>query len=194
MSAADDAALRQAVRDLLPVVRADLDALVRIPSVSSDPGARAEVRRSAELTAGLLRAAGAAEVDILDDVPGGQPAVLAKFPAPAGRPTVLLYAHHDVQPSGDPAAWTSPPFEPEERDGRLYGRGSADDKAGIAAHLVALRAFGGRPPVGVTVSSRARRRSARPTSARSSNATATSWPPTSSCWPIRRTSTSAGRH
>lgn len=143
--------LREALRRVLPGVRADLEALIRIPSVSADPGAAGEVRRAAEASAGLLRDAGASDVSVIDDVPGSRPAVLAHFPGPAGTPTVLLYAHHDVQPPGDPAAWSSDPFEPQERDGRLYGRGSADDKAGIAAHLAALRAFAGRPPVNVKV-------------------------------------------
>lgn len=143
--------LRNAVRDVLPSVRHDLDALIRIPSVSADPAVASELRRCAELTATLLQQAGAADVEIIDDVPGCKPAVVAHYPAPAGMPTVLLYAHHDVQPPGDPAGWSTPPFEPVERDGRLYARGSADDKAGIAAHLAALRAFGGTPPVGVTV-------------------------------------------
>ena len=140
----------EAVRAVLPAVRDDLERLIRIPSVSADPAAGAEVRRTAELTAELFRAEGAQGVEILE-VEGGQPAVVAHFPAPSGQPTVLLYAHHDVQPTGEPAQWTSPPFEPTEREGRLYGRGAADDKAGIALHLAAVRAFGGRPPVGVTV-------------------------------------------
>jgi cysteinylglycine-S-conjugate dipeptidase len=141
--------LRSAVQRVLPGVLADLEKLIRIPSVSADPGAAGEVRRSAELTAELLRGAGVPRVEILEDIPGGRPAVLAHCPAPPGMPTVLLYAHHDVQPTG--TGWTTEPFEPTHRDGRLYGRGAADDKAGIAAHLAALRAFGGRPPVGVTV-------------------------------------------
>jgi acetylornithine deacetylase/succinyl-diaminopimelate desuccinylase-like protein len=143
--------IRAAVEEALPGARSDLEELIRIPSVSADPEAAGQVRRSAELTASLFAAAGSPEVRILDDVEGGQPAVLARYPAPPGRPTVLLYAHHDVQPPGEAAAWTSPPYEPTEREGRLYGRGSADDKAGIAAHLAALRAHEGRPPVGVTV-------------------------------------------
>jgi acetylornithine deacetylase/succinyl-diaminopimelate desuccinylase-like protein len=143
--------LRAALRQVLPGVRSDLEDLIRIPSVSADPAAAGEVRRSAEATAALFGAVGTPEVEILDGVEGGQPAVLARYPAPQGKPTVLLYAHHDVQPTGAEAAWSTSPFVPAERDGRLYGRGSSDDKAGIAAHLAALRAFGGRPPVGVTV-------------------------------------------
>jgi acetylornithine deacetylase/succinyl-diaminopimelate desuccinylase-like protein len=143
-------ALRDAVRARLPEVRAALEDLVRIPSVSADPAAAGDVRASAEHTADLFRAAGAPDVRILA-VDGGQPAVVARWPAPEGAPTVLLYAHHDVQPVGDRTAWGTEPFQPVERDGRLYGRGTADDKAGVAAHLAAVRAYDGRPPVGVTV-------------------------------------------
>lgn len=130
--------------------RADLENLVRIASVSADPHARDGVQASADAVADLARDAGAAKVQVLT-VPGGAPAVVAHWPAPEGKPTVLLYAHHDVQPTGDLADWTSPPFEPTVRDGRLYGRGAADDKAGVIAHITALRAFDGRPPVGVTL-------------------------------------------
>jgi acetylornithine deacetylase/succinyl-diaminopimelate desuccinylase-like protein len=143
-------ALRAAVRDVMPSVRADLEALVRIPSVSADPARKDDVRRSADATAELFRAEGFDDVQILS-VAGGAPAVVARRPAPEGAPTVLLYAHHDVQPVGDLADWDSEPFEPTERGDRLYGRGAADDKAGIAAHLAAIRAHAGALPVGVTV-------------------------------------------
>jgi acetylornithine deacetylase/succinyl-diaminopimelate desuccinylase-like protein len=133
----------------LPSVRRDLEDLVRIESVWADPSRRDEVHRSAQAVADLLSQAGFGDVRIVSE--GGAPAVIAQHPAPAGAPTVLLYAHHDVQPEGDRSQWKSSPFEPTERDGRLYGRGSADDKAGIATHLAAFRAHGGQPPVGVTV-------------------------------------------
>jgi acetylornithine deacetylase/succinyl-diaminopimelate desuccinylase-like protein len=109
-----------------------------------------DVRRSAEATADLFRAEGFEDVQILS-VDGGAPAVVARKPAPEGARTVLLYAHHDVQPTGNVAEWDSPPFEPTERGDRLYGRGAADDKAGIAAHLAAIRALGDDLPVGVTL-------------------------------------------
>ena len=137
------------VRDVLPAVRADLENLVRIESVWADPDRRGEVQRSAEEVAKLLSDAGFGDVRIVAE--GGAPAVIAHHPPPPGAPTVLLYAHHDVQPEGDRSQWHSEPFEPTERDGRLYGRGTADDKAGIATHLAAFRAHNGNPPVGVTV-------------------------------------------
>ena len=141
--------LVERVREVLPSVRRDLEDLVRIESVWADPTRRPEVQRSADAVAKLLSDAGFGDVQIVSE--GGAPAVIARHPAPPGAPTVLLYAHHDVQPEGEPGQWQSPPFEPTERDGRLYGRGSADDKAGIATHLAAFRAHGGQPPVGVTV-------------------------------------------
>ena len=141
--------LVQRVREVLPAVRGDLEDLVRIESVWADPARRGEVQRSADAVAKLLSDAGFADVQIVSE--GGAPAVIARHPAPTGAPTVLLYAHHDVQPEGDHTQWNSPPFQPTERDGRLYGRGTADDKAGIATHLAAFRAHDGNPPVGVTV-------------------------------------------
>ncbi|MCT7660537.1 dipeptidase [Mycobacterium deserti] len=141
--------LVQRVREVLPSVRRDLEDLMRIESVWADPARRPEVERSADAVAKLLSEAGFGDVRIVRE--GGAPAVIARHNAPPGAPTVLLYAHHDVQPEGDHRQWDSPPFEPTERDGRLYGRGSADDKAGIATHLAAFRAHGGNPPVGVTV-------------------------------------------
>jgi acetylornithine deacetylase/succinyl-diaminopimelate desuccinylase-like protein len=144
------AQLREAVQAVLPSVRRDLEALVRIPSVSALPDHADDVRRSAEATAGLFKDEGFDDVQIIS-VEDGAPAVVARKPAPPGAKTVLLYAHHDVQPTGDVRDWDSNPFEPPARDGRLYGRGSADDKAGIAAHLAAVRAHGDDLPVGVTV-------------------------------------------
>lgn len=129
------------VEDSFERTMQQLEDLVRIPSVSAAGHDPAEPVRSAEATADLLRAAGLDEVRLVEagDAP---PYVLAEWlGAGPDAPTVLLYAHHDVQPVGTPDRWTSPPFEPTRRDGRLYGRGSADDKAGVMVHVAAVEAW-----------------------------------------------------
>ncbi|HEY0237714.1 MAG TPA: dipeptidase [Friedmanniella sp.] len=141
--------LTETVHAQQPRVRADLADLVAIASVSADPARAEQVRRSAEAVAALLTGAGCPDVRIVAE--HGLPAVIGRYPAPPGRPTVCLYAHHDVQPEGDPATWVTAPFDATEVGERLHGRGTADDKGGFAVHLAALRAFDGRPPVGVTV-------------------------------------------
>lgn len=142
--------LRDKVTALFPALQAELETLVRIPSVSADAFDQTHVAASAQHVADLFTAQGIADVKV---VTAGQsrPAVIAKIPAPAGKPTVLLYAHHDVQPPGDSANWDTDPFEPVQKGQRLFGRGAADDKAGIIAHLGALRALGDDLGVGVTL-------------------------------------------
>lgn len=140
--------LRSKVRDVFPGVRKDLEDLVRIQSVSADPERLDQVERSAEATAALFAAEGV-DVEIVRAFDGAPPAVVGEKKGPEGAPTVLLYAHRDVQPENDHADWDSPPWEPTERDGRLYGRGAADDKAGIMAHVGALRVLGDDLPVTV---------------------------------------------
>jgi len=138
-----------AVRAAMPAARADLEALVKIPAIAFEGLDHEPVRQGANAVQKLLEDAGAAEARQLSHG-DGQPSVYAHFPAPEGQPTVLLYAHQDVQPVGDLSLWEQDdPFTVVEKDGRLYGRGVADDKAGVMAHVTALRAFGGKPPVGV---------------------------------------------
>ncbi len=137
------------VERVLPETIADLVELIAIPSISSMEEHDGDVLVAADHVANLLTRTGCPEVRTLQA--GGKPAVYGHFPAPEGKPTVLLYAHYDVQPTGDPAAWTSHAFTPEEREGRIYARGAADDKGGIAVHLAALRVFNGAPPVGVKI-------------------------------------------
>jgi acetylornithine deacetylase/succinyl-diaminopimelate desuccinylase-like protein len=124
---------------------ADLVNLVGIPGIAWPAFDPRQLDLSAEAVAALLGVAGIEDVRIVrgtgqDGKPGG-PAVLARNPAAEGWPTVLLYAHHDVQPPGEPELWSAPAFTAVEREGRLWGRGAADDKAGIIMHLAAYRAL-----------------------------------------------------
>src|SRR5438552_1043325 len=117
---------------------AELKKLVRIPSVSFEGFDRQEVRRSAEATCDLMRRKGLQNVQMLE-MPGAHPYAYGEWMQAKGRPTLLLYAHHDVQPTGEKEKWNQPdPFEPVERDGRLFARGAADDKAGILVHIAAI--------------------------------------------------------
>lgn len=140
-------AVREAATAGIPSALADLGSLVRIPSIAFPGFDRAEVQRSAEAVAALAEDTGVFEsVRIIDAaIPGtderGMPAVLATRAARHGKPTILLYAHHDVQPIGDESLWDSPPLTPTLRDGRIYARGAADDKAGVMVHIGALRAL-----------------------------------------------------
>ncbi|MGW3195152.1 M20/M25/M40 family metallo-hydrolase [Streptomyces sp. NPDC001118] len=139
------------VEGLMEGLRADLVRLAAIPSVAF-PGYPAEpVLAAHDLLVELLRGVGVEHVERID-LPGTAPVIFAEIPPPdPTAPTVLLYSHYDVQPAGDEKLWLSPPFEPTPIEGGLRGRGIADDKANVIAHLGMLRAFEGRPPVGVKI-------------------------------------------
>ncbi|MFI9553812.1 dipeptidase [Nonomuraea endophytica] len=142
--------IESAVAAAMPQAVEELKRLAAIPSVAF-PGHPAEpVHAAAAVTEELLRSVGLPRVQQIA-VEGSFPAVYGEAPAPPGAPTVLLYAHYDVQPAGDPAAWRTPPFEPTLINGQLFGRGTADDKSGIISHVLALRAFQGQFPVGIKV-------------------------------------------
>ncbi|MFD5398926.1 dipeptidase [Streptomyces sp. NPDC127097] len=148
-----DSPLARTVAALQPRARTELAELVAFKSVA-DPAQfpKSECEAAANWIVDTLRADGFQDVALLD-TPDGTQSVYGFLPGPAGAPTVLLYAHYDVQPPLDEAAWVSPPFELTERDGRWYGRGAADCKGGLIMHLTALRALKehGGVPVNVKV-------------------------------------------
>ncbi len=146
MSAKVTKALAHAAQNLGATLDA-LRELAKIPSVSAEPPPNAELARSAAEVAAWMKRIGLERVEVLE-VPGAHPYVYGEWLHAQGAPTLLLYAHHDVQPPGRPTHWKTPAFEPTERDGRLYGRGVVDDKAGAAIHFAAIDAYlqqGGLP-------------------------------------------------
>jgi acetylornithine deacetylase/succinyl-diaminopimelate desuccinylase-like protein len=141
------------VASLMPELKDDLARLVAIPSVSITnypPETHGDLVAARDVVVELLESAGVGNIDSVD-LPNTAPCITGDIPGPPGSPTVLLYGHYDVVPAGDEEKWDSPPYELSERDGALFGRGSADTKSNIVAHIGALRAWGGRPPVGIKV-------------------------------------------
>jgi cysteinylglycine-S-conjugate dipeptidase len=114
--------------------------LVRIPSVSFPGFDPVPVRKCAKAVVKLLSKSGLKDVHILE-TGAGHPSVFGQWTGAPGKPTLLLYAHHDVQPIGREELWTTPPFEPSERKGRLYGRGVSDDKAGVVMQAAAIASY-----------------------------------------------------
>lgn len=147
----DPEQIARGAAELMPDVIERLEALVRIPSIAFPGFDPAPVHAMGAAVVELFEAAGASGVKLLD-VPGGYPCVYADLPGPAGSPTVLLYAHYDVQPAPESQGWTSDPFEPMTKaDGRIYGRGAADDKSGLVIHYGTLALLGPDRPCNVKI-------------------------------------------
>ncbi len=142
--------LEQVVDELMPRLTEDLKRLTAIPSIAFDGFDKSRIIEAHDLIVSLLMDAGVSQIDRLD-LPDTSPIIVATVPGPPGSPTVLLYSHYDVQPAGDESLWRTPPFEPTEIDGVIYGRGVADDKSNLISHIGALRALqingGGTSPV-----------------------------------------------
>ena len=125
------------IHEMFPRYVKTLEDLIRIPSISFDNFDQNEVLRSANAVKELFENHGFENAQFLTP-PSGRPSVFAELKTNPKNPTILLYAHHDVQPTMREALWISSPFVPEIRDNRLYGRGAADDKSGIVLHLAAV--------------------------------------------------------
>ena len=142
--------LRTRVDAMIPKVVDDLSDLVRIPSIAFDGYPPEAVLACADAVVATLKSYGAEDARLLE-IPGGFPAVYAEIPGPEGAPTVILYGHYDVQPAPEGQGWDSDPFEPVVRDGRLYGRGAADNKSSVLIHAASLAVFDGKPPVNIKI-------------------------------------------
>ena len=142
--------IRRKVRELMPGVLDDLKELITHPSVAFPGYPSQPVHDMAGATVALLKRYGLQDIRLLD-IPGGYPAVYGEIPAPPGAPTVLMYAHYDVVPARKQDGWETDPWTPVVKDGRLFGRGAADDKSGILITAASLKVFDGNPPVGVKV-------------------------------------------
>lgn len=141
------AALAAQVAGLMPQLKENLLRLAAIPSIASQGFPPEPLLAAHDLVVELLAASGVTQIGELKLEGKTAPVVTAEIPGPAGSPTVLMYTHYDVVPAGDETLWHSPPFEPVERDGAIYGRGTADSKANLVAIIGAVRAWGGKPPV-----------------------------------------------
>jgi acetylornithine deacetylase/succinyl-diaminopimelate desuccinylase-like protein len=144
---------RSDVAQLMPALKQELADLVAIPSVSAldyPAETRPALLQAYEEVSRLFSGAGVTILDPLE-LPDTAPVLMGEIPASEGAPTVLLYSHYDVVPVGDEGKWESPPFEATERDGAIFGRGAADTKSNILMHVGAIRAWGGKPPVGIKV-------------------------------------------
>jgi acetylornithine deacetylase/succinyl-diaminopimelate desuccinylase-like protein len=135
----------------MPELVDDVKRLVAIPSVSGAGVPPEPLFDAHDFVVDRLRAAGVDDIEELVIEGKVAPVVVGRIPAPAGAPTVLMYTHYDVVPAGDESLWDSPPFEAVERDGALYGRGTADSKANLVGIIGAIRAHEGKPPVGLTL-------------------------------------------
>ncbi len=143
--------IRRIVKGMMPGVIDDLKDLVRIPSVSFTGYPPESVYRMAGRTKALLESYGFRNVQLIDIPDDEYPAVYGEIPPPQGAPTILMYAHYDVQPAPPAQGWKTDPWMPVEKAGRLFGRGTADDKSGILLNAASVKVFDGNPPVGVKV-------------------------------------------
>lgn len=139
--------LKDGAAALMPQLKSDLVRLAALASVAADGYPAAPLFEAHDLVVQLLRDAGVEQIEDLVIEGKTAPVITATVPGPDGAPTVLLYTHYDVVPADDVELWDTPPFEPTERDGAIYGRGTADSKANIVSILGAIRLYGGKPPV-----------------------------------------------